>query len=249
VNSCSINPICSRPRTPSVGLPRFLANAAHAGGDTSKCAAMKKHHSTGREHIDISGKKYGKLTPIKYIRGSKWLCRCDCGGESTVQTINLSSGHTKSCGCLPCGKIKHGHATNYKPSPTFQTWSGMKKRCTNKACKDFKEYGGRGIKVCERWLDSFENFLADMGERPRGLSLGRKDNNLGYFPENCQWETLEQQANNKRNNHNIEISGVVKTISQWAREYGLPADCCFCRIRRGWDKVDAVTTPRRARGG
>jgi len=161
--------------------------------------------------IDLIGKRFGKLTPIKYIGKNKYgksllLCKCNCGNEKIIVGSSLKSGHTKSCGCLikeNRGVLKHGHAKRGKESITHRSWSDMLQRCNNPNYKRYQDYGGRGITVCDRWLpenNGFINFLKDMGERPKGKSLDRIENNKGYYPKNCKWSTPKEQCNNKRNN-------------------------------------------------
>lgn len=199
---------------------------------------------------NLAGRKFGKLTALNYSYNPKnqrsyWLCLCECGNIKLVQAVYLSNGHTKSCGCLRGeASVKHGHTRHGRHTPTWHTWGSMVKRCTNPNSKDYPDYGGRGIGVCERWLD-FSKFVEDMGVKPTGLTLGRIKNEEGYSKDNCRWETAEEQANNKRNNHRIEINGKTKTASQWAREFGLQPDLVFLRIRRGWSAFEAVTTPVR----
>jgi len=155
---------------------------------------------------DISGQRFGRLTAQwpagKSKYGTQWLCSCDCGGLTVVFLNNLGR-HATSCGCFRrevTGKknFKHGHTHNAKPSLTWRSWSSMLQRCENPNHKFFRNYGGRGITVCERW-HTFENFLADMSERPVGLTLDRyPDKNGNYEPGNCRWATRQQQAKNKR---------------------------------------------------
>lgn len=136
-------------------------------------------------------------------------------------------------------------------TPEYITWSGTKNRCFNKNDVDYPYYGGRGIKVCERWLgvNGFSNFLEDMGERPTPKhTLDRKDNDGNYEPSNCKWETRLTQANNTRQNHILEFNGRKQTIAQWAREIGVSRDALKYRIYRGWTVERALTTELRKVG-
>jgi len=136
----------------------------------------------------------------------------------------------------------HGHAIRGKKSPTYGSWLHMVQRVKNKKEKRYYDYGGRGIQVCDRWL-KFENFLADMGERPKDKSIDRVDNNGHYEPSNCRWATRKEQADNKRNTIFIEYDGKLKTINQWAVELKIEPDTLRCRIKRGWTAKRAIETP------
>lgn len=163
---------------------------------------------------DITGQRFGRLVVLgishRRRRSSRivivhWQCRCDCGTEANISTSDLRSGNTQSCGCLKretAGQqsLTHGH-TSGGWSLTFRSWSDMKTRCYNPRYKKFRNHGGRGITVCKRWLHSFENFLADMGERPPGLVLDRINNNSNYKPSNCRWATYSQSNKNRRKLH------------------------------------------------
>lgn len=153
--------------------------------------------------IDLAGQKFGRLTVLKFAGnvGSKrhWLCRCDCGNETSVNTDFLRRGLTKSCGCYRVDfTISKNTSHGLSHSRTYKIWAGMKKRCLNPSSTRWKWYGGRGIKVCKRWLN-FENFHADMGDPPSKLhSIERVDNSAGYEPGNCIWTTQKQQVANQR---------------------------------------------------
>lgn len=134
---------------------------------------------------------------------------------------------------------KHGHA--YPSSPTYVCWYSMIARCENPKHKSFERYGGRGIKVCGSWRDSFEAFLADMGERPDGMTLGRIDNDGDYCPENCEWQSWLSQQNNRSNNRLLSHRGKTMTLQQWAEETGIKACTISRRIdKHGWSIADAL---------
>lgn len=158
----------------------------------------------------LVGKRVGLLTVTCLAGLTKsgqklWNCDCECGNKHVVRIDFLNKGRIKSCGCLHKKAVtKHGHADSQKngrrttPSPTYSSWRSMLSRCNNSNATSYQYYGGRGITVCERWLHSFENFLADMGPRPDGMTLDRENTNGSYAADNCRWSTPKQQANNRR---------------------------------------------------
>lgn len=137
----------------------------------------------------------------------------------------------------------HGHSGH----PLYVTWYGMIARCNNENSKNYANYGGRGIFVCDRWLESIENFISDMGEKPLGTSLDRVDNDGPYSPENCRWATQKQQGNNKRTNRRVERNGVAILTSELAGQAGLGAELVNARLNNGWSVRDAITKPLRKR--
>lgn len=156
----------------------------------------------GRVPANLAGKVFTRLTArerdISRTRRVYWICECECGSSASVAAADLKSGHTKSCGCLNSESrkskaLRHG----YNRTTTYVCWSNMLARCGNANRPDFKNYGGRGITVCERWLD-FANFLADMGEKPSGLTIDRINNDGNYEPGNCRWATPSEQRRNQR---------------------------------------------------
>lgn len=150
-----------------------------------------------RARLELAGQRFGMLVAegVSHVDPGgnvQWCCRCDCGREYVCGGSSLKAGATRSCGCW-----HHGHRRCGTGSPTYYSWSSMRRRCLNLEDSAYAAYGGRGITICERW-DIFENFLVDMGERPRGTSIDRIDNDGDYEPGNCQWATSAQQNQNQR---------------------------------------------------
>jgi len=193
--------------------------------------------------IDLTGQQFGRLTVIKRVENGnhgkvRWLCQCDCGKNSIVISGGLRNKNTQSCGCLNKEILtKHGHASYHK-SKTYKTWNDMIQRCINPNCKAYKDYGGRGIQVCKRWL-KFENFLQDMGEKPEGLTLDRIDNDGDYRPENCRWATRKEQNRNSRHNRLITINGNTKCLSEWCNFYNINYHKIYMRLHHGWSPEEA----------
>lgn len=138
----------------------------------------------------------------------------------------------------------HGHAVHGKESPEYRTWDSMRARCLNPKHRAFFNYGGRGITICPEW-DSFEQFFADMGPRPEGMTLDRRKNHEGYSKSNCRWATRKEQHQNTRVNVNLEFEGKTQCVSEWARQLNTSDACLFQRIRAGWTVERTLTTPVR----
>lgn len=165
------------------------------------------------KHVSIIGQRRGRLVVISEFVDTKihktmCNCKCDCGNRFSVRQNAIRSGNTSSCGCLRRDmmrasnrQMKHGKSF----TRAYGSWSGAKSRCINKLGKYYERYGGRGIKMCKRWIKSFQNFYNDMGDRPNGKTLDRKNNNGPYNPKNCRWATYKEQANNRRKRKTVHL--------------------------------------------
>jgi len=189
---------------------------------------------------DLTGRRFGRLKVIERAANSRhgkarWRCKCDCGDEPTLIGSNLKGGREPSCGCARRDQAssrftKHGGAG----SPTYRSWLSMRRRCEDPSDASFPRYGGRGIRICERW-QRFENFLADMGKRPIGKTLDRWPNGAGnYEPGNCRWATPKEQSQNSRTPRLITFDGVSKNVSDWARHFGIADATMHERLAKGW---------------
>ena len=163
---------------------------------------------------NVLGERFGSLVVIERVGSNKdrmalWKCICDCGATHVASGINLRRGDVASCGCTQKQRslevhTKHNHARKGKVTSTYRSWRDMKQRCNNPNHTRFKDYGGWGIDVCDRWNESFENFLEDMKERPDSLTLERIDNEKGYNPKNCKWATYSEQNRNQRGRYSFD---------------------------------------------
>ena len=203
---------------------------------TKKGEFVQREKPSGLKHfIDMTGWKMADLEVIGYLgvhkspkggRNTLWEVKCCCGKVFSATASNLRKGNTKSCGCSR-GKHK---MTN---TPEYIAWEAIIQRCDNPKNPGYKNYGGRGIKVCDRWR-SFENFYADVGPRPKGFSLDRTNNEGDYSPENCRWVLNKLQHRNKRSNVFITIKGETRCITEWAEISGISLGCIRKRILNGW---------------
>lgn len=195
--------------------------------------------------IDLKGQVFGYLTVLcktsNYLTFTRWLCRCVCGKEVIAQTRHLRGGEVKSCGCKSNEmRSLNGNATHrMSDTPTYKTWKMMWQRCTNPTYDKYDYYGGRGIKVCERWKE-FENFLEDMGERPEGKTLDRIDSDGDYEKSNCRWATREEQVDNRRNNVYFLVNDLVMSLKQLAKFIGVTREKLYNYIYRGYTPQQAV---------
>lgn len=196
-------------------------------------------------------KRFGRLVILGLAgknkwRNYQWLCKCDCGKEIIATISNLRSEKTQSCGCLRKEIVMktmtvHGHFKNRKMTGIYNSWCHMIQRCTNPNNKRYKDYGGRGITICDRWL-KFENFNEDMGKSWKpGLMLERRKNELGYFKDNCHWATRKEQQRDRRNNRLITAFSKTQIMIEWAEETGIPYQVIRWRLNNGWPKEKALT--------
>lgn len=205
------------------------------------------------------GQRFGRLTvQLLHHRDTQhhdhqYLCMCDCGNTKIARRKNLKRGKTKSCGCLlaehmeAMQKLKKPRGMGTPPSefnarhPLYSVWRGMKRRCYDESHSKYALYGGRGITVCQRWLDSFEQFCQDMGPRPDGLTIDRIDNDKPYEPGNCRWASATTQAGNRPGVLWATLSGESRTVSQWCIHFRIVTDKVMRAIRGGIDPVVAIT--------
>lgn len=197
---------------------------------------------------------FGRLTVIKEGgRASdgkvKWICQCECGTELEVVGRSLVAGLTKSCGCLQREAAQQTGLSNtthgMKQTPEYRTWQSMLNRCRNPNVDSFENYGGRGITVCNRWVDSFDAFLEDMGVRPQGTSIDRIDPNGNYDTGNCRWATTDEQATNKRDSLYLEVDGIRMHAKKWAAIAGISVQVIYKRKSAGWSDKDTLSKPNR----
>lgn len=206
---------------------------------------------------DLTNKVFNRLFvegKCEYKKGkhSYWICKCECGKVKEVRTDKLISGNTKSCGCF--SRFKLGQESlrkthNLSHTPIYNLWLGIKNRCNNENSEDYKDYGERGIKIFEEWINSFEKFydyiINNLGDKPSSeYSLDRINNDEGYIPNNIRWATILEQANNRRNNRILEYNGEKYTVMEWSRKVGINRLTITKRLKRGWSIEKALFTKK-----
>jgi hypothetical protein len=243
--------------------PRNDANNKHTStmqaatnGFTPSCEEIKSAQLLTFElpknprFINLTGIRFGMLLVIGF-NGTKrnssfdWKCVCDCGTKKVVSGNKLTCGRTKSCGCnrvefFRAKRVIHGEARKTKE---YQTWAAMRARCYNKNVRSYKDYGARGIKICERWQE-YKNFLDDMGRCPASKnSIDRINPNGDYEPANCRWATTEEQTETRRESRIYELGGERHCIAGWARRANMPSHVLCSRLNKGWALEDAMSVP------
>lgn len=197
---------------------------------------------------NLIGQVFSRLTVIGEApnRGPRphWLCRCECGNLKEIGASAITKGATRSCGCLflEYAKTTRGVKHGMFGTPTYATWRRMKQRCYCPGNPSYPDYGGRGIKVCDKWHD-FAGFYADMGARPEGMSLDRIDVNGDYATGNCRWLSMSGQQNNKRNSIRVRVAGIESTLTEAARRFALKPQDAINRHNKGHDLSEFFAAP------
>lgn len=199
---------------------------------------------------DLTGRTFSRLTVIRRAEQEasktipiRWVCRCACGNEHEARGALLKNGEVQSCGCLlresaaQNGRAKRTHGMT--GSRTYSCWVNMKTRCLNEKNEKFKDYGGRGITICERWMQ-FALFLEDMGEAPPGMTIERDNVDGNYDPGNCIWATQKTQQNNRRNTVFVTLNGEQMTLSEACARTGVNRKLADKRLRKGWPDDKAL---------
>jgi hypothetical protein len=220
----------------------------------------QKKSAQGQKWVE-AGERNALLVAVRFSHRDKWganywLFKCDCGEETCQRPDYVKRGRVLSCGCYReerasermAARSTHGHSSGGKLTSEYNSWRNMRDRCRYPSSDNWDMYGGRGIKVCERWDTSFENFLADMGPKPTPKhTIGRKDQDGNYEPGNCEWETIPQQNRNRRDNRMVMFGGRELTLAEACREMGIPRNRVDARLRYGFtveEALEIVPNPR-----
>lgn len=217
--------------------------------------------------VDMMGRRFSRLSILRQVENTprgraQWLCLCDCGKEVIYNGVEIRNGRLQSCGCLhaqrarengTAANLTHGHSSGGRITPEYRTWSQMRERCNSPKHISFARYGGRGIRVCERW-DSFESFLEDMGPKPSGrngsrskYSLDRIDNEGNYEPGNCRWATVSEQSRNTCKTVHVFVDGEKLVLQEALNRTGINPGTYWYRLHRlGLSPEEAIKLGRRA---
>lgn len=227
------------------GVEKVVQSTNLISGNTKSCGCLKSEAGSAKRK-DITGRRFGRLTAVKFVgvvnKRTRWLCKCDCGNEATVTRGNLISGYVMSCGCLrseitAIRSFRHGKSH----SPLYNVWSGMLARCANPNSGEYRHYGGRGITVCDEWKDfSAFNDWAMAAGYDRNLQIDRINVNGNYEPSNCRWVTAKENQNNRRSNLLITIDSETKTLQQWADLTGIRRETISKRMKYGFSGRDLI---------
>lgn len=199
---------------------------------------------------DLTGRRFGQLTVIGRAPNDKhgnilWYCKCDCGGEKETRANALTSGKATSCGCVQKRRSAEAHTRHgYHGSRLYNIWSNMKGRCSTESCSFYERYGGRGITVCQEWLDNFEAFRdwALTNGYQEHLTIDRIDNDGPYSPENCRWSTEGEQARNRSTTSMITVDGITRSRTEWAEMLGIKPEALRSATRRGHNPETYIKT-------
>jgi hypothetical protein len=203
----------------------------------------------GRKFKDLTGQRFGRLIAVKYLGNGKWLCQCDCGNSKIVNSGDLNSSRVNSCGCYKSEYItKKNKIHGLRQHRLYSIYYGMINRCYNESVESYNYYGGRGIKVCDEWLDkengfiNFYNWAIENGYDD-SLTIDRIDVNGNYEPNNCRWATSTIQAFNKNNTVFVTFDNERKTLVEWCNLYNINIKTVRDRVKREWDIIKAIRTP------
>ncbi len=224
--------------TPSPSLhPATLASRLKRGWSLERALATVngRRDNARSRYVDAFGER---------LIVADWSRRFDLPVGVIIRRLELGWAPERAVSEAADGRVIHRHSPRGAPSPEYRVWASMVQRCTNPARKCFPRYGGRGIRVCEAWLASFDAFLADVGPRPHGTSLDRIDNDGDYAPGNVRWATRKEQSDNSCHPHRLTFRGDTRTRADWARHTGIPYWTLRGRLDRGWSVEDALTRPR-----
>lgn len=243
------------------GIEREFWAGSLRNGITRSCGCLQRDTVAALRRIDVTGQRFGRLIALHHGSGSKssyWQCICDCGKTATVALNSLKSGVTQSCGCLQREIVAERNKANARhgltDTPVWVTWRSMHQRCYDPGQDSYHHYGGRGIKVCDRW-HKFENFLEDMGQPEKGKTIDRIDVNGNYscghceecarlgWKANCRWATTKEQARNRRNNVLFTFDGRTQCAAAWCEEFSMPISTFWNRLDRGWSIEKTLTEP------